>query len=194
MKLTILACLSLVTLISQLPAAVIFDRGASWKWRPGSTEASTPVEAWRTIGFNDSAFTTAPSPFYYGESLTGGTVISGMQNVYGSIFLRKTFVLNNVAEIGGLKLGAIVDDGFVAWINGTEVHRVNMAGGAGTAVTISTLALQQRDGTGALRHRDSGQPRRVSRGGNQRDYRASFPKRAEQQRPDSRCLLGIDRF
>jgi hypothetical protein len=140
MKLTILACLSLATLVSQLQAAVIFDRGASWKWRPGNTEASTPVETWRTIGFNDSGFTTAPSPFYYGESLTGGTVISGMQNVYGSIFLRKTFVLNNVAEIGGLKFGAIVDDGFVAWINGTEIHRFNMPGGAGTAVTISTLA------------------------------------------------------
>ena len=140
MKFILLAGLSFLTFLSSIEAAVLFDRGTAWRWRPGNTEASTPVDAWRAINFNDSAFTTAPAPFYYGESLTGGTVISGMQNVYGSIFLRKTFVLNDVSQIGGLKLGAIVDDGFVAWINGTEVRRVNMSGGAGTAVTISTLA------------------------------------------------------
>ncbi|PYJ00210.1 MAG: hypothetical protein DME25_21275, partial [Verrucomicrobia bacterium] len=32
------------------------------------------------------------------------------------------------------------DDGFVAWINGTEVQRVNMPGAAGSAVTTNTLA------------------------------------------------------
>jgi len=137
-----LILLSLFTLIPLLPAATLIDRGASWRWRPGSTEASTPVGAWRVVGFNDSAFTTAPAPFWFGDVLPGGTQITGMANVYGSIFLRKTFVLNDVSEVAGLRLGALVDDGFVAWINGTEVQRVNMtaAGTPGAAVTIATLA------------------------------------------------------
>ncbi|HKX61987.1 MAG TPA: lamin tail domain-containing protein, partial [Verrucomicrobiae bacterium] len=138
---TLIVVLGSLLLLSNLSAEVLFDRGSpNWKWRPGITEASTPVEAWRALAFNDSAFTTAPEPFWYGDVLPGGTQISGMMNVYGSIFLRKTFVISNLSEVGGLRLGAMVDDGFVAWINGTEVRRVNMPGGAGTAVSISTLA------------------------------------------------------
>lgn len=141
MKSKLIAGLTFLTLFSSLNAAVLFDRGAAWKWRPGNTEASTPVEAWRALSFDDSAFTTAPSPFYYGETLVGGTVISGMQNVYSCVFFRKTFVVDDASQVGGLRLGTIVDDGLVVWINGTEVRRVNMSGGAGTAVPISTLAV-----------------------------------------------------
>jgi len=63
-----------------------------------------------------------------------------MQNNYLCIFLRQTFTVNNPAEISTLQLGAIVDDGFVAWINGTEVQRVGVPGGTGGAVTTNTLA------------------------------------------------------
>src|SRR4029077_6172020 len=131
---------------AQAPAATLLDRGhAGWRWRPGITEASTPVGAWRVVGFDDSQFTTAPAPFWYdatGDSstLVGGTQITGMQNVYTSLFLRVTFVLANTNEIAGLKLGALVDDGFVAWINGTEVQRVGMTGVSGDPVSITTLA------------------------------------------------------
>src|ERR1051325_5240220 len=121
-------------------AAMIFDRGANWRWRPGTNEASAPIEAWRQIVFDDSQFTPGPSPFWYGDVYPGGTQISGMQGVYLCLFFRKTFVITNVSEVGQLKLGALIDDGFVAWINGTEVRRVNMNEPPGSAVTISTLA------------------------------------------------------
>ena len=120
---------------------------AGWRWRPGTNEASAPVTAWRTNGFDDSQFTTAPAPFWFdaanppdSSTLVGGTQITGMQNVYTSLFLRTTFVLSNTAEIAYLRLGALVDDGFVAWINGTEVQRVNMVGPAGDPVSVTTLA------------------------------------------------------
>ena len=131
----------ILALVTTAQGAVIFDRGATWRWRPGTNEASTPVGDWRLGTFNAAEFVTAPSPFWYGDVLAGGTEITGMQNVYGSIFLRKTFVLTNLTEIGGLKLGSLVDDGFVAWINGVEVLRVNMNGVTGDPVTINTLAI-----------------------------------------------------
>src|SRR5206468_8994239 len=53
----------------------------------------------------------------------------------------KTFVITNAAEIAGLRLGALVDDGFVAWINGAEVLRVNLAGAPGDPVSVTTLAV-----------------------------------------------------
>ncbi len=129
-----------ILLATQVRAAVLIPTGSTWHWRPGTTEASAPVTAWRDPGFDDKEFTSAPAPFWYGDVLPGGTAITGMQNVYGCLFLRKTFVVSRPSEIAALRLGALVDDGFVAWINGTEVLRVGMPGESGTAVTTSTLA------------------------------------------------------
>src|SRR2546426_1729489 len=141
--LLLLVCASV--LVVPLEAAQLFGTGSNWRWRPGTSEASSPVTDWRLVGFNDAEFTTAPAPFWYdmtGDSstLSGGTQISGMQNVYLCLFLRKTFVITNLSEIGGLRLGALVDDGFVAWINGTEVLRVNVADPPGSPVSTNTLA------------------------------------------------------
>jgi len=141
-RISLLIVLTLI-LATTAQGAAIFDRGATWRWRPGTNEASTPVGDWRLGNFNDAQFVTAPSPFWYdaaGDSstLVGGTQITGMVNIYGSIFLRKTFVITNLAEIGGLNIGTLVDDGFVAWINGVEVLRVNMPGVSGDPVTVGT--------------------------------------------------------
>ena len=125
---------------SQLQAETLIPQGAIWRWRPGTNEASAPVTAWRTVDFQDTQFASAPAPFWYGDILPGGTPISGMQNVYGSIFLRRSFVVQPISEVSALRLGALVDDGFVAWINGTEVLRVNVPGAFGEAVGLSTLA------------------------------------------------------
>jgi hypothetical protein len=121
-------------------AAILVPTESTWRWRPGTSEASDPVTLWRELAFPDPQFTPAPAPFWYGDVLPGGTEISGMQDVYTCIFLRRFFVLTDVAEISGLELRALVDDGFVAWINGTEVLRVNMPAAPGTAVTTATLA------------------------------------------------------
>lgn len=111
-------------------AALIFNTGASWSWFKGRTEASTPdTTAWRGINFNASAFTPASAPFWYGDVQTGGTQITDMQNQYTTIFLRRPFVLSSVADISSLKLSAMCDDGFIVWINGTEVQRYNVPAG-----------------------------------------------------------------
>jgi len=143
-RLSLLLFLTLA-LQTETRAALLFNRGTEWRWRPGTNEASTPLTTWRSNEFNDVEFTTAPSPFWYdttGDSstLTGGTVIPGMQSNYRCLFFRKTFTIANLSEIGGLRLGALVDDGFVAWINGTEVYRVNMLDPSGSPVTTNTLA------------------------------------------------------
>src|SRR5436190_3825294 len=103
--------LSLV-LAGQAHAAVLIPTASTWRWQPGTNEASTPVTAWREIGFADTQFTTSPAPFWYGDVLPGGTQITGMQNVYLCIFLRRTFVVSNLTEIGGLRMNSLVDDGF----------------------------------------------------------------------------------
>ena len=127
------------------PAELVFNTGAAWKLFKGRAEASTPdATAWRGINFDDSTFANASAPFWYDTSgdsstLSGGTQLTDMQNQYTCIFLRRTFVLTNITEFSALRFGALVDDGFVAWINGTEVQRVNV-GTPGSAVSINTLA------------------------------------------------------
>jgi hypothetical protein len=50
-----------------------------------------------------------------------------MRSNYTTVFFRKTFVVSNVAQITGLTLQAVYDDGFKVWINGSNVLNVNIS-------------------------------------------------------------------
>ena len=129
----------LAAVVSSAPATELVSRGAGWQFHDGMAEASSPdLTAWRAVTFDDGAWTNLPSPFWYGDVLAGGTQLTNMQSRYSCFFLRRTFVLTNLAEAAALRLGALVDDGFVAWINGTEVARVNVGPGAPTISTFAT--------------------------------------------------------
>ena len=105
-------------------APVLIARGATgWHWRAGSSEASAPTNAWTAAAFvENGTWTTAATalPIGYGEPDIL-TPISGMQNVYRSVYLRKTFTLPAGPLPNGLVLRVRVDDGAVCWINGTEL-------------------------------------------------------------------------
>ena len=123
-----------------------------WRLFKGTSEASNPVTAWRLTNFNDLTWSTNAAPFHFGEGLAGGTLLSDMRSNYSCIYLRKSFVLTNLAQITELTLRADFDDGFVAWINGTEVARsrvgntyyTNVASGShegGTFETFTSTAV-----------------------------------------------------
>lgn len=119
-----LLCLCLAVVRSSGQTATWIEASSTWRFFRGTTEASSPdTTAWRQVAFNDGAWETGTLPLYYGENLSG-TEIVGMQNQYSTLFLRKTFVSPNPADIRALRLWIKVDDGFVAWINGVEVARL----------------------------------------------------------------------
>ncbi len=127
-------------LITQAAEISFFSTNAIWRWQRGTNEASAPdASSWRSNSFNDAAFAPAPAPFSYGENYPNGTLITDMINTYSCLFLRKQFVVTNVAELSALRFGAKVDDGYVMWINGVERVRVNV-GVAGDPVTYTNLA------------------------------------------------------
>jgi hypothetical protein len=141
--LSLLAAFFLASSIVVQSADIVtmFSTNATWRLFKGRTEASAPdLAAWRTGSFDDTAFTSAPAPFTYGEGYTYGTDMSDMLNQYTCFFLRRTFEVTNKASLAALRFGAKVDDGFVVWINGAEVLRVNMPGVTGDPVTIATLS------------------------------------------------------
>jgi hypothetical protein len=98
----------------------------------GVAEASSPANAWRAVGFNDSGWSNSQAPFYYdtapggsGDTYYGNTQLSDMPGSSGylTIYLRHKFVVNNPDVLTQLILKAKYDDGFVAWLNGVEVFR-----------------------------------------------------------------------
>ena len=141
-KHVVLGWLSFVVAAQLASATEIFPTNSVWRFRKGINEASSPTSNWRTLGFDDNAagFSDASAPFWYGDVRPGGTQLTDMQNNYTCIFLRRTFTIGNAAQVGALQLRAYVDDGFVAWINGVEVARVNVSA---TSPTYQTLAANQ---------------------------------------------------
>ena len=63
-------------------------------------------------------------PLGYGDvgNLTLNTPITGMQQNYTNIFLRKTFTIAPGQIPSQLSIRSTSDDGFVMWINGVEVE------------------------------------------------------------------------
>jgi len=130
------AVLLALSLVFSVRSESLFSTNSTWKFVKGTAEASSPDStAWRNPGFNDSAWTASAAPFYYENdpgsvtAYSGNTDLTDMDGGYTCIFMRQTFVLTNAAQIAQLQLEALSDDGFIAWINGTEVARFNMPAG-----------------------------------------------------------------
>ena len=136
---TLAACFT--SMQSTEGATTLIPMNSSWKYVKGTTEASTPVNAWRDLSFNDTSWISSPAPFSYGEGLSG-TPLNDMNNVYSCVFIRRKFNVTDPSALQGLRLDVLIDDGFVAWINGTEVFRYNTPAGELSRTAIASTAIE----------------------------------------------------
>lgn len=131
--------LAFLTVTTSLPAATttFFSSGSAWKYVLGTNEASNPMDAWRGTGFSDAAWGTGASPLGYANPVNDPPE-SGIATVlpdprtstsYQTVYFRKTFTIANPADLVRLDVLLQVDDGYVAWLNGTEIGRDNVAEG-----------------------------------------------------------------
>ena len=111
---------------SQQTQVLITDHEAGWRCSPGYSEASTPTSAWRMLGFDDGGWIEGAGPAGYDASVAMGIPLFDMRYSYTAFFLRKTFVVTEPTLVTTLKLEALFDDGFKAWINGTNVWNASM--------------------------------------------------------------------
>jgi len=117
-------------------ATVSIAKGAQWRYHKGLTEASSPASEWRRLGFDDSGWATGNAPFGYGP-LSYGTSLD-MADSYASVFLRRVFLVQQPQTVNQLSLSVDYDDGFIIWLNGEEIARVNVDGAPGSFVAHDT--------------------------------------------------------
>jgi hypothetical protein len=104
------------------------DQGTNWIQR--SYPDNTWSNGWAELGYGDIS-----------EERPEATLIRYGTNVaskWVTYYFRKTFVLDSTNDIAGAVLGLVRDDGAAAYLNGIEVYRNNLPGGAGYLTTAST--------------------------------------------------------
>ncbi len=110
-------------------------RGATWKFFRGRSE---PPADWNAAGFGDAAWESGPAGFGYDDG-DDATVLNDMRTQYTTVYVRRTFDVPNPAAVQSMSLSVLYDDGYVAYLNGVEVDRFNVAGAAGTRVPFNAV-------------------------------------------------------
>lgn len=107
--------LFVLTTIAQSHWESIIIAGDSWKYFPAT---SAPAPNWQTADFEDASWNQGIGGFGY-EDGDDATVIKASNSVY----LRKTFYINNISLFEQLLLDIDYDDAFVCYLNGKEIAR-----------------------------------------------------------------------
>lgn len=133
----------------QFDDTVLLDVGPGWKYFKGTQEpspdgAGAASTAWAQPTFNDSAWLAGATGIGYGDN-DDATVLSDMINKYLSVYLRREFTIANPADLENLLLTVDYDDGFVAYINGTEVARSRTMQDTGTPPAFNRAANGGRE-------------------------------------------------
>jgi len=100
---------------------------------------SAPPRDWAELEFDDSEWLAGDSGFgltRWGEN----TMLEGLQRGSGAVYFRKEFTVADPSTVTTLTLRCDWQGGFVAFLNGQEVMRRNLAGPPGSAVPFDAAA------------------------------------------------------
>jgi hypothetical protein len=116
---------------------------------------SEPSTSWNTSGYDDSSWTSGQTGVGYDKDSTYSSMInlnlessmmdetSHPPSFYDSAYIRIPFTLDDATGISQLALRMKYDDGFAAYINGTEVASAN----APSSLAYTSEASAEHDGT-----------------------------------------------
>ncbi|HEX9793639.1 MAG TPA: metallophosphoesterase family protein [Planctomycetota bacterium] len=126
-----------------VPAQLI-AAGATWKYLDDGSDQGT---AWRDLVFHDLSWAAGPAQLGYGDG-DEATVVSyggNANNKFTTTYFRHGFDVAAPASVTTLDLGLVRDDGAVVYLNGTEVARSNMPGGAVDYLTFASSTIGGAD-------------------------------------------------
>lgn len=136
-----LLTLTVFTLLSfSISAQTTFiSKYSTWKYHDGNTDQST---AMTDTSFNDASWSSAAGVFGVG-TVDGATITTTINNNITTYF-RKKFTLTN-RQYESLDLNVLCDDGYVIYLNGTEISRDNV--GTNNPVAFTDAAVLTISGT-----------------------------------------------
>src|SRR5436190_3687246 len=124
------------------PPTPLVTHSDTWFFHKGT---NAPQANWQTI--TDASLNgdwgSAPGGFGYGDNGIQNTapnyestLLPDMLGRYTTFFIRHTFTVNSAVDPNlDLLLTMDFDDGFVAYLDGAEIRRVNTTNGVGTVIT-----------------------------------------------------------
>jgi hypothetical protein len=104
----------------------------TWKYRANTSNPG--AINWTSPSFNDAAWSSGTGGIGMSDS-DDGTTIAGCASVY----MRRTFSISDTSKIFGAVFNMDYDDGFVAYLNGVEIARINV-GSPGIAPAWNEIA------------------------------------------------------
>jgi acid phosphatase type 7 len=108
------------TLVGIAPSCGACDASYSWRFAAFDAASTCPADnGWLFLGFDDSLWQEGCTPLGYGETFICSSVSAGTM----SVFARKVFTVADPAAYESLTLRVLYDDGFVAYLNGTQIVR-----------------------------------------------------------------------
>jgi hypothetical protein len=110
----------------------IIDVGQPWKYFLPKSE---PTSTWKSYSFAETGWLTGPTGIGFGDNDDNTVIPTGTI----SVFMRKKFTVSNLNELKSLWFHMDYDDGFVAYINGTEICRAGL-GTPGSPVAYNQSA------------------------------------------------------
>lgn len=89
-----------------------------WKYKVPTAN----IANWKSISFNDSSWLSGKGGMGFGDNDDSTTIATSSRSAY----MRKTFTIIDTSKIKKIIFCMDFDDGFVAYLNGVEIARINM--------------------------------------------------------------------
>jgi hypothetical protein len=89
-----------------------------WQYRLGT---SAPPANWTSLEFNGNDWSVGPGGFGYSDGDDNTIVPTTI-----SLYIRRTFTVEDLSKIESAILDVDYDDSFVAYLNGQEIARANI--------------------------------------------------------------------
>ena len=114
-------------------ATILVERHDDWHYLAGSH----PEAEWIRRDYDSRRWKRGKAPFGYetkkdpGNNYQNNTELAGMHRKYTTVYIRNGFKLEGEEQFDKVGLMIRYDDGFIAYVNGKEVHRERVRKGAG---------------------------------------------------------------
>lgn len=118
-----------LNLVVAFAQTALISQGSQWKYYD---QGNINNPSWNTLTFDDTAWPAGNAELGYGDGDENTVVGYGpdANNKYITTYFRSTINVVDPSQFSHLTLNLKRDDGAVVYINGTEVWRSNMPGGA----------------------------------------------------------------